>query len=333
MCARPSGSADLTCLLAGLRLPTPLVLASGIWGTSPTLLLRAARSGCGAVTAKTCTPAPRTGHRNPTAVDWGAGLINAMGLPNPGAEEEAALLAEARRLLAPLGVPLIASIAADTVEGFAAAAAAVAPAAPDLIEVNISCPNVRAEHGEIFAASEEAAAAVTAAVKAAVRIPIAVKLAPNVPSITAIARAVEAAGADAITAVNTMPGMLIDAESGRPVLANRTGGISGAALKPIALRCVYEVSAAVRIPVIGTGGVLTGTDAVEMLMAGATAVGVGTAIAVRGEDAIQSILSELTAWMAGHGFEGLSEVRGAAHRVPEPHTPSRLPPVPGWKRP
>jgi dihydroorotate dehydrogenase (NAD+) catalytic subunit len=332
MCARPSGSTDLTCLIAGVRLPTPLVLASGIWGTSPSLLVRAARAGCGAVTAKTCTPAPRTGHRNPTAVDWGAGLINAMGMPNPGAREEAELLAEAKRLLAPLGVPLFASIAADTVEGFAEAAALTAAAGPDLIEVNISCPNVRAEHGEIFAASADAASAVTAAVKAATRVPCAVKLAPNVPAIGVIARAVEAAGADAITAVNSMPGMLIDAESGRPVLANRSGGISGAALKPIALRCVYEIAAAVRIPVIGTGGVLTGTDAVEMLMAGASAVGVGSAIAVRGETAIECILAELAAWMESHGFGCVSEVRGAAHRCPEQPTPSRLPPVPGWKR-
>ena len=237
---------DTTCAIAGVKLRNPLVLASGIWGTSPALLLRAAQGGAGAVTAKTCTPAPRRGHKNPSAVDWGHGLLNAMGLPNPGAEEETELLQEAKALLAPLGVPLIASISADTAEDFAHAASLVARAKPDLIEVNISCPNVQDERRMIFAARAEPAAAVTRAVKSATSIPCIIKLAPNVPSISEIAIAVVEAGADALCAVNTMPGMLIDAESGRPVLANTTGGISGYALKPIALRCVWEVSAAVK---------------------------------------------------------------------------------------
>jgi dihydroorotate dehydrogenase (NAD+) catalytic subunit len=129
-----------------------------------------------------------------------------------------------------------------------------------------------------------------------------------------------------------MPGMLIDAEGRGPVLANGVGGISGAALKPVALRCVYEVSAAVAVPVIGTGGVLTGTDAVEMLMAGAAAVGVGTAIAVRGEEAIRSILTELEAWLAGHGVGRLEEIRGAARCPREWRESSHPPPVPEWKR-
>ncbi len=193
-----------------MRFPTPLVLASGIWGTSPGLLVRAARTGAGAVTAKTCTPAPRRGHRNPTAIDWGHGLINAMGLPNPGAEEEVALLRDAARMLAPLGVPLIASIAADTVDDFGRAAAIVSDAGPSLIEVNISCPNVETSHGEMFASSAGAAAAVTRQVKASTGIPCLVKLSPNVADIAAIAQAVAAAGADGITAINTMPGMLVD---------------------------------------------------------------------------------------------------------------------------
>jgi dihydroorotate dehydrogenase (NAD+) catalytic subunit len=332
MCARPSASPDLSCLLAGVRLGSPLVLASGVWGTSPALLERAARAGAGAVTAKTCTPAPRRGHRNPTAVDWGHGLINAMGLPNPGAAEEAGLLRAARARLAPLGVPLIASVSADTVEGFGEAAAAAAAAGPDLIEVNISCPNVRSDCGEMFSASTASAAAVTAAVKAATGIPCLIKLSPNVPDIAAIARAVAAAGADGITAVNTMPGMLIDAETGAPVLANRVGGVSGPALKPVALRCVFEITAAVAIPVIGTGGILTGTDVIEMLSAGAACVGVGSAVVYRGPDAFTLILGELSAWMRDHGLDSLDQVRGRAHRVPAPATPSNPPPVPGWSK-
>jgi dihydroorotate dehydrogenase (NAD+) catalytic subunit len=330
---RRSQPIDLSCHVAGVRFATPLVLASGIWGTSPTLLERAARTGAGAVTAKTCTPAPRRGHRNPTAVDWGHGLINAMGLPNPGAEEEVDLLRDAVRRLSPLGVPLIASIAADTVEEFGRAAALVSTAGPAIIEVNISCPNVESNHGEMFASSAAAAAAVTRQVKASTSIPCIVKLSPNVPDIAAIARAAAAAGADGITAVNTMPGMLVDAESGAPVLANATGGISGAALKPIALRCVHEISAAVELPVIGTGGVLTGIDAVEMLSAGAACVGIGTAIVMRGENAFTLILEELKDWLAAHGYRCLADIRGRTHRQPSGRAMTNLPPVPQrWEK-
>ena len=322
---------DLSVEIAGVRLSNPLVLASGIWGTTPELLERAARAGAGAVTAKTCTPRPRRGHRNPTALDWGHGLLNAMGLPNPGAEEEAGMLAEARRRISPLGVPLIASIAADTVEGFAEAAAAVSRARPDLIEVNISCPNVASDHGEMFAASPEAAAEATRAAKSATSIPCLVKLSPLVADIAAIARAVAEAGADGITAINTLPGMLVDAETGLPILANRTGGISGPALKPVALRCVYEVCAAVGIPVVGTGGVGTGVDAVEMISAGAAAVGVGTAVAAGGVEVFARILDELGCWMVARGFESLPAIRGRVHRAAPDGRETYPPPVPAWR--
>ncbi len=302
---------DLTCDFLSLRLRNPVVLASGILGTSADVLERVARAGAGAVTAKSCGPTPRTGHPNPVAVDWGHGLINAIGLTNPGAEEEARMLAEARARLEPLGVPLIASIFAGTVAEFGDVARIIAAARPHLIEVNISCPNVADEFGTPFAATCESAAAVTEAVKrAAGDIPISIKLAPNVPNIGRIAAAVVEAGADAITAINTMPGMLIDAEAGRPVLSNRMGGVSGPALKPIALRCVYEIARAVRVPIIGTGGVTTGRDAAEMLMAGATAVGVGSAVWTRGVEALGEIAAELAAFMAQEGYPTLATMRG-----------------------
>lgn len=329
MCALASGSVDLSCRIAGVHLSNPLVLASGIWGTSPSLLERAARTGAGAVTAKTCTPEARRGHKNPTAIDWGYGLINAMGLPNPGVEEEVRLLEEAVRRLAPLGIPVIASISADTAEGFGRSAAIVARAGPALIEVNISCPNVQSEQCEMFAASAEAAANVTRSVKAATSIPCIIKLSPNVPDIGAIARAVAAAGADAICAVNTMPGMLIDAETGAPMLANRGGGISGPALKPIALRCVYEIAAAVSVPLIGTGGVRSGQDAVEMISAGAVCVGVGSAVFYRGENAFSLIRDELSQWLHDRGYTRLEEIRGRTHRTLNPEKESNPPPVPG----
>ena len=331
MCALASGSVDLSCLIAGIRFSNPLVLASGIWGTSPSLLERAARTGAGAVTAKTCTPVPRRGHRNPTAIDWGYGLINAMGLPNPGAEEEVRLLEEAVRRLAPLGVPVIASISADTAESFGRSAEIVSRAGPALIEVNISCPNLQSEQHEMFAASAEAAANVTRSVKGATTIPCIIKLSPNVPDIAAIAQAVASAGADAITAINTMPGMLVDAETGTPVLANGGGGISGPALKPIALRCVHEIVSVVALPVIGTGGVLTGQDAVEMISAGALCVGVGSAVFYRGEDAFSLIRDELSKWLQERGFTSLEQIRGRTRRTLDSKRVSNPPPVPGWE--
>lgn len=310
------GSADLTCRLLGLEMKNPIVLASGIIGTSASLFLRAAQVGVGAVTAKSCSLQPRAGHPNPVALDWGAGVINAIGLTNPGAEEEVHLLAEGRRILEPHGVPLIASIFAGTVEEFGQVAALIAQARPHLLEVNISCPNVADEFGTPFAAVCESAAAVTESVRRAVGkdLPIAVKLAPNVYNIGRIAAAVVEAGADAITAINTMPGMVIDAHARRPVLHNRTGGLSGLAIKPIALRCVAEIAQAVKVPIIGTGGVNTGEDAAEMILAGATAVGVGTAVWYRGVEALGTIAQELGAFMQAEGIRSLDEMRGQAIR-------------------
>jgi dihydroorotate dehydrogenase (NAD+) catalytic subunit len=311
--------ADLSTPFLGRVLPSPLVLASGIWGTTVSLLVRAAAAGCGAVTAKSCGPAPRAGHVNPTCLDWGHGLINAIGLANPGVDAEIELLDRARAEVEALGATLIASIFAGAPEEFGQVAAKVATARPHAIEVNISCPNVHSEFGEPYAGDADAAAGVTRhVVRAAERfgIPVIVKLAPNVPGVARIGRAVVDAGAAALCAVNTMPGMVIDAESGQAILANRSGGISGPALKPIALKVVYDLARACPgVPIIGTGGVTTGVDAVEMLMAGATAVGVGSAVYYRGPDAIAQIHAELAAWLDAHAAP-LDEVRGLAHREP-----------------
>lgn len=323
---------DLSVTVAGVRLRSPLVLASGILGTHASLMARVAAAGAGAVTAKSCGPGPRGGHVNPSCVDLGGGLLNAIGLANPGADDEVALLAETRALLAPLGVPLIASIFGGVVDDFARVAATVARAAPDLLEVNISCPNVGSEFGEPFAGSCESAAAVTRAVRPEFGGPLIVKLAPNVPDIGRIAQAVVDAGADAICAVNTVPGMAIDAESGRPVLSNATGGVSGPALRAVAVHAVYQVRRAVDVPIIGTGGVSTGLDALELIQAGATAVGVGSAVYYRGVGAFGAIARELAEWLGARSLT-LDDVRGRAHRPadwPEPPTPA---PVPHAKAP
>lgn len=306
---------DLTVRLAGLRLRNPLVLASGILDSEPGILRRMGEAGAGAVTAKSCSLSPRAGHRNPTVLDWGPGLINAVGLANPGAEAQVRILEQARERLAGRDVAIFASIVADTVAGFAQVAREVSRARPDLIEVNISCPNVISEFGELFATRPESAAEVTRAVKGATDIPISVKLSPNVADIASIAQAVAQAGADAITAINTVgPGMVIDVESGRPVLSNREGGISGPAIRPVAVRCVYQIARVVDVPIIGTGGVSRGRDVVEMLMAGATAVGVGSAVYWRGLEVFGQLLAELQDFLTDHGYESLEAIRGMAHR-------------------
>jgi dihydroorotate dehydrogenase (NAD+) catalytic subunit len=279
-------------------------------------MARVARCGVGGVTSKSCGPHPRTGHPNPTVLDWGPGLINAVGLANPGVEAEVAILRETGARLRPLGVPLIASIFAETVEGFGDVAHKVSAAEPDLIEVNISCPNVAAELGRPFALDAQMAAAVTRKVKGATSIPITVKLSPNTPDLVPIARAVVEAGADALTAINTVgPGMVIDLDSGSPILANRVGGVSGPAIRPIAVRCVYDLARAVDVPIIGTGGVCNGRDALEMIVAGATLVGVGSAVHEQGPLVFATIQREMMDWMVERGVESLYEIRGRAHEL------------------
>ena len=305
---------DLSVEVCGVRLRNPLVLAAGILGTGADLLRRVAESGAGMVTTKSCGPAPRPGHPNPTVLDWGHGLINAVGLANPGVDEEMEVIARTKEMLQPMGVPLVASIFAETVEGFAEVAQKVAEARPDFIELNISCPNVATEMGRPFACDTDDAARVTASVKQVTSIPIVVKLSPNVTDIASIARGVERAGADAIAAINTLgPGMIIDVHSGKPILANKEGGVSGPAIRPIAVRCVYDIYGAVKTPIIGMGGVSDGRDALEMVMAGATAVGIGSAVRYRGLEVFHVILEEMSALMAEEGYGSLNGLRGLAH--------------------
>ena len=293
--------------------PNPIVLASGILGTEAGLLTRVARAGAGGVTSKSASVRPRMGHPNPTVLDWGYGLINAVGLANPGLAAEVAILQEAKTMLKPLNVPLIASIFAETIDEFGRAAAIVSRAQPDLIEVNISCPNVGHELGRPFALDPENAAAVTKAVRNNSDLPIIVKLSPNVTDIVEIGLAAEAAGADAIAAINSVAGMVIDIHAARPILANREGGLSGPAIKPIALRAVYNLYEAVQIPIVGIGGVSSGRDALEMIMAGATLVGVGSAVRQRGVSALGEIATELAHLLDDLGYDSPVSAKGVAH--------------------
>lgn len=293
----------------GKSLKNPLVLASGILGNSRDILERVYQEGCGLVTMKSIGPEPRDGHNNPTVIDLGSGLINAVGLPTPGylnMENEWNAL-KTRKF------PIIASIYGGSVDEFQQVAQFVSDRQPDYIEINISCPNSE-KHGMIFGIHSESSASVVAAVKQVIDVPLIAKLTPQAPDIAGIAKACEDAGADAICAINTLgPGMVIDIESNRPVLAFKKGGLSGPMIKPVAVRCVHDIFEAVSIPIIGLGGVTTGKDAVEMMMAGATLVGIGSGVKYRGIDIFKKVATEMHDWLTQHGLE-LSDIIGAAHK-------------------
>jgi dihydroorotate dehydrogenase (NAD+) catalytic subunit len=293
----------------GKTLSSPLVLASGVLGNNAAILERVHANGCGLPTMKSIGPAPRNGHHNPTVIDLGQGMINAVGLPTPGylnMDREWAEL-ENRQF------PVNASIYGGSVAEFVQVAEFVAQKGPDYIELNISCPNSD-QHGMIFGINPASSHAVVAAVKKVIgTIPLIAKLTPAAPDIGAIAAACEDGGADAICAINTAgPGMVIDIEAQMPVLAFKKGGLSGPMIKPVAVRCVYEIYQAVKIPIIGLGGITRGEDAVEILMAGASLVGMGTAVRYRGISVFNQVSKELDNWLTDHNTS-LEKIIGAAH--------------------
>ena len=304
---------DLTVNLCGVHLPNPTILASGILGLSHDVMARVARAGAGGITSKSCSLMPRSGYPNPTILDWGSGLINAVGLSNPGIEVMVEEIQAAKEKLAPLGVPIIASVFAETIYDFGAVTRYISEAKPDIIEANISCPNIDDRYRLMFAADPYVASQVTRRVKQNTDAPVLVKLSPNVTDVVKIARAVVQAGADGITAINSLgPGMILDIETCRPVLAHGTGGLSGPSIRPIAVRCVRDICRAVDVPVVAVGGVTTGRDIVEMILVGATAVGIGSAVSYRGIEVFQKVCGELQDYMERHEYGDLEAFRGRA---------------------
>jgi len=284
------------------------MLAAGVLGISGATLKEAARSGAGAVVTKSMGSKPRKGYPNPTIVQVECGLLNAMGLPNPGIHH----FGEEVREVKESGTPIILSIYGFSPEEFAQVAQAAANAGADALELNVSCPHVE-EAGAEIGRDPELVAEVVEKVKQEVNIPVFVKLTPNVADIAMIAKRAGEAGADAITAVNTVRAMAIDVETTWPVLANKVGGLSGPAIKPIAVRCVYEIYREVDVPIIGCGGVTTWRDAVEFMLAGASAVQVGTAVASKGLEVFKSITKGIDAYMERKGFGSVKEIVGLSH--------------------
>jgi len=299
---------DLSVELAGLRLRNPTMLAAGILGLSAHTLRRAYEAGAGAVVSKSIGPEPRPGFRTPILVEVGCGLLNAVGLSNPGAD----YFSREVRALREAGVPVIASVFGFRPEEYASVASKLAGAGAIALELNCSCPHVSGVRE--IGSRPELVEAVVRAVEEVVDVPVFVKLSPNVSDIAEIGLAAERAGADGVVAINTVRALAIDVELRRPVLSAGFGGLSGPAIKPIALRAVCELHHALDVPVVGCGGIMGWRDAVEFILAGASAIQVGSAIYYRGLRVFRSITAGIEQYMERHGFSRVSDMVGEAVR-------------------
>lgn len=295
----------LSLKLTGLNLKNPLILAAGIMGTTGGSLKRAAEGGAGAVVTKSIGKEPKSGHSNPTMVEVDCGYLNAMGLPNPSYKNFQEEIDTAKEG----GVPVIASIFGANADEFSEIAGALRA---DAFELNVSCPHAcgyGAQVGSDPALVEE----ITKAVKSATSAPVWVKLTPNVTDIKSIGLAAQRGGADAVVAINTVRAMAIDIESGYPILGNRFGGLSGRAIKPVAIKCVYDLYEELDIPVIGVGGISDWRDVVEFMMAGARAVQIGSAVG-NNINIFNDISSCMEAFLEEKGWT-LDDIYGMAHKA------------------
>ena len=296
--------------LCGLPLDNPVIPASGTFGYGYEFAELYDINCLGTFSFKGTTASPRPGNAQPRIAETPGGMLNAVGLQNPGVD--AVIAHELPRLARVFHKPVMANVSGFSIDEYVSVCRRLdACAQVGWREVNISCPNVHGG-GMSFGTDPKAAAAVTAAVKAAVKKPVIVKLSPNVTSIADIARACEDAGADAVSLINTLMGMRLDLRTRRPLLANGTGGMSGPAIFPLAVRMVWQVYEAVSIPVIGMGGVSTAEDVLELMLAGATAVEVGAANLTQ-PFACRDIIRDLPRAMAAYGIHDLTEIIGGAH--------------------
>jgi len=305
--------ARLESALFGKKIKNPLILASGVLGVTKASLESACENGCGGVTTKSLTPEPRKGHDGPNIIETECGLLNAMGYPNPGIEEGLEEFGGWKRNEA-----LIVSIVGKSASEFGMLAERIEAKNKELkataVEAVISCPHTPGYGLMAGQGTPENVTAITVAIKGACSLPLIIKLSPSVPGEVKQAKAAEDAGADAINMGNSLgPGMKIDLVRKRPVLGFGMGGLSGPAIKPIAVRCIYDIYGAIKIPIIGTGGITTGEDAIEMMMAGASFIGVGTAVYFRGPKVFGTIADEMKGWMEQNAVREPRNIVGAAH--------------------
>lgn len=296
----------LSVQLPGLNLKNPVIPASGCFGFGREFSELYDLSLLGSIMIKATTVEPRFGNPTPRVAETPAGMLNAIGLQNPGLKK---VISEELPWLAQFDVPIIANVAGSTVEDYVTVAKEISKA-PNVhaLELNISCPNVKTG-GIAFGTIPEVAKDLTRKVKDVSEVPVYVKLSPNVTNIVEMAKAVEAGGADGITMINTLIGMRIDIKTAKPIIANRTGGLSGPAVKPVAIRMIHEVSQHVNIPIIGMGGIQTAEDVIEFFYAGASAVAIGTANFVD-PFVCPTIIEELPELLKTLGYDHISQCSG-----------------------
>ncbi len=300
---------DVRAAVGSLGIRNPLLLASGILGESSGSLIRVYKSGAGGVVTKSIGIDPRAGYKNPTVFEFDSGMLNAMGLPNPGIGHFGEVVARTKAA----GVLTIASVFGANEEQFSSLAARMQEYGADAVELNLSCPHVEGYGAEI-GSTPEMVSSIVRSVRSSVRIPVWAKMTPNVADVAALAKSAEDAGADAIVAINTVKGMAISARLRMPVLSNSVGGLSGKAVKYVGLRSVYEICGRCTIPVVGVGGIYSGEDVAEYIMAGASAVQVGTAVSEGGPGVFSRIADELSRFMENEGFSSIGEMIGIARR-------------------
>ena len=312
---------DMTTTLAGVRFPNPVFTASGCAAAGQELHQFFDVASIGGIVTKSIMLAPRSGRATPRMAETPSGMLNSIGLQGPGID---AFLVKDLAWLAAHGARAVVSIAGGSVEDYATLATKLAGhPGVTMVEVNSSCPNVE-DRGQVFACDPRAAYDVVKAVRSRIApgIPVFAKLSPDVTDIAVIARSCVDAGADGLSVINTLLGMVIDTETMRPALAGVTGGLSGPAIRPVAVRCVWQVHQALPdVPVLGMGGIRTGLDALEFVLAGASAVSVGTTV-FNDPTAPVRILAELQQALAERGIDRLSDAVGLAHRPPEPVVPT-----------
>ena len=300
---------DLSTTIGSLRLKNPTMLASGIMDEDAGSMQRMIQSGAGAIVTKSIGMQAREGYPNPTVIELECGLLNAMGLPNPGID----LYGEELQQLRNTKVPIIGSIYAAGADEFVRLAGKMQQFGVNALELNVSCPHAKS-YGLEVGSDAVLLHEIVSSIKQHCHLPVFVKVSPNIMNLVEIVQAAETAHADAIVAINTVKAMKIDIETAHPMLANKTGGYSGKAVKPIGVRCVYDIAHAVDIPIIGVGGVTTGEDAIEYLMAGASAIQIGSAVYYRGPEVFNVVCEEMKIWMKNHRYTTITELIGAACR-------------------
>lgn len=296
---------NLSVNIAGVTLKNPVTVASGTFGSGMEYGEFVDLNRLGAVTTKGVANVPWPGNPTPRIAETCGGMMNAIGLQNPGL---ATFKERDLKFLADYDTKIIVNVCGRSKEDYIDAVEQLADTNADLLEINISCPNVK-EGGIAFGQNPKMAEEITAAVKKVAKQPVIMKLSPNVTDITEMARAVEAGGADAVSLINTLTGMKIDVERRTFAVANKTGGLSGPAIKPVAVRMVYQVANAISLPIIGMGGIRTAEDALEFLMVGASAVAVGTANFVNPYATIE-VIDGIAAYMERHGIQDIKELIG-----------------------